>query len=55
MQAERFETIPYRPSEYSEACRSFIDDPLYKVTSVLLIVAAGVREKHTYTAHTPFI
>lgn len=42
--AERFETIPYRPSGYSEACRKFVEDPLYKVISVLLIVAAGVRD-----------
>jgi len=35
-------TIPYRATGVSDWCQSFINDPLYKVCSVLLIMGAGV-------------
>ena len=34
--------IPYRKSGYSDLCRSFIEDPLYKVCSVTFILLAGM-------------
>lgn len=34
--------IPYRPTGYSDWCRSFCDDILYKFCSVSLILGAGV-------------
>ena len=34
--------VPYRASGYSDWCRSFCSEPLYKMCSVLAIVGAGV-------------
>ena len=35
-------TIPYHANDYSDWCRAFVADPLYKLCSILLIVGAGV-------------
>lgn len=35
-------TVPYRANEYSEWCRSFCNEPLYKCCSVLAILGAAV-------------